>query len=701
MVKSHSEMIKTLSEIKTPEADCRERSREQERMIYRRGGQWERQIWERLANRPRYQLDLISPIVRQIVGDISRSAFDIAVSPASNDASEETAQTYEGIIRHISNISNAKSIYRYAATGMVTCGISGWRVSNRALYGSFEDDIVLDHIDNFKDRVWFDPGSRLQTRADSEFCVVEIPMTLDNFNKRFPKSKGQQGIGESGNVKDGQIYIGEYLCKKYTPIEYVLLSNGIVVEVDENYMAVSDELMVSGIREIDRRTRNKITVYRRYFSGDDWLENESVTIFNQLPIIPLYGNYHIIDDEIGFYGEPEKLIDPQRVTNYTLSRLTEDTALRPKSKMLMTPEQAAGNTDSYRTMNVDNKPILTYNHVDGQPPPGYQTPAPPDPTLITIMQTTTDYINRISGMFSANMGDNPGLQSGVAIGQQINQGNNSSTHYFDSIEIAINHTAQIIVDAIPNIYNDRNAVRVLGENGAASYAKIKFPVFDQQTRQVIELNDLSKGKYSVSLSVGPGYQNKQQQTVDNIIEIAKVDPSILQIGSDVMLENISAPGVKQIAERKRFQMVQAGLIPQDQLSDDEKMMLQAQQQQGQQQISPMDQLAMATAQAEVKKAEAQTADIISKVHDRDAKNQLEAQKLALQANELAIKTQAEQQKIAMAQQQMTIDVSAKLDEHYKMLADTLKTIREAIGADAVMHPAAIQAYEKKAIELNK
>jgi hypothetical protein len=196
------------------------------------------------------------------------------------------------------------------------------------------------------------------------------------------------------------------------------------------------------------------------------------------------------------------------------------------------------------------------------------------------------------------------------------------------------------------------------------------------------------------VTVGPGYQNKQQETVENIIEIAKVDPSILQIGSDVLLQNINAPGLKQISERKRRQMVMAGVIPEEQLSEEEKALLQQQQQQGQQQTSPMDQLALATAQAEIEKAQAQTADIISKVEERSKKSELENRKLALQAESMAISMQESQRK-AQLEMQTTID------GHYKTIAETMKIIKDAIGADAIMHPAAIAAYEKNAVDLNK
>jgi hypothetical protein len=699
MVKTHSEMIEMTVDAQAYVQDGRDKAREREAFVSVRGGQWESSVWARLVNRPRYQIDLITPIIRQICGDISRSDFEIGVLPTSSDASKKTAATYEGVLRHIANISRSKYVYNSAARDMVTSGIGGWRISNRYLSGNhFDQDLLIDYIHDFKDTVFFDTGARLQTHEDAEWVIVLKALTKAQFEKQFPKAKGQQGISEQWLTndawfKDGMV-VGEYLCKKTKKRDLILLSNGMIFEDTDDYRSIIDEYMAAGIKETDRRTKDITTVYRRYYSGDDWLDDSTETLFDMLPVVPLYGNYSIIGNEINYFGEPEKLIDPQRVMNYTFSRLVEDTSLKPKSKVWMTREQASGNEADYRTLNVDNKPVAFYNHIDGQIPPDYRQPSPPDPTLIAIMGAASDYINQVAGRFAANMGDNPGLQSGVAIDHQISQGNNSSSTYFESLSLAITHTAKILINAIPKNYGDRQSVRIVGEDGTADFAKLREATIDRQTGRVIELNDLSKGVYDVVVAVGPGYQNKQQETVENIIEIAKVDPSILQIGSDVLLQNINAPGLKQISERKRRQMVMAGVIPEEQLSEEEKALLQQQQQQGQQQTSPMDQLALATAQAEIEKAQAQTADIISKVEERSKKSELENRKLALQAESMAISMQESQRK-AQLEMQTTID------GHYKTIAETMKIIKDAIGADAIMHPAAIAAYEKNAVDLNK
>lgn len=693
----HKECIQKLEYAQDSFKEVRDRARENETAIYVRGGQWEPTVWARLANRPRYTIDLIYPILKQIVGEIKRASFDITILPASGDAAKETAATYEGIIRHIENISRAKHSYNAVAKDIVSCGIGGLRVSNRfANSVNFDQDLMIDYIPNFKDRVWFDPGSMQQTHDDAEYCYILYPLTHAQYDQRFKKGSGisvseNRSTSVVHNHKD-TVVIGEYVYRKRKKKNLLLLSNGSIIEDTDQARTIIDELLSGGLTVISERETESETIYTRYFDGGDFLGDEVETPFEKIPIVPAYANFSVIENEINYFGVPEKLLDAQRVTNYTLSRLTEDTSLRPKSKLAMTPEQTAGHEASYKTMNIDNKPMLHYNHVDGQPPPMYLTPAPPDPTLVTILSATTDYINRVAGMFAANMGENPGLQSGVAIDKQIDRGNNGAYDYLESMEIALTQVAMVLLPAIPKIYGDRQRVRIVGEDGSADYATLREQIQDRQTGRMIEVNDLSKGFYDVVVSIGPGFQNKQQETVENIIEISKVDPSLLQLGSDVLLNNINAPGLKQIAERKRRQMVLAGVIPEDQLTKEEITLLQQQQAQGQNQTSPMDQLALATAQAELKKAEAQTADIISKVEDRQTKNELELKSLQLKAEEMAIKSQNDQQRMA-------IDIQESMDRHFKAIADTLSALRAAMGADGVMSPVVAQGYNQQAEKL--
>lgn len=205
-------------------------------------------------------------------------------------------------------------------------------------------------------------------------------------------------------------------------------------------------------------------------------------------------------------------------------------------------------------------------------------------------------------------------------------------------------------------------------------------IFDDEQGKLVTVNDLSKGVYDVVCDVGEAFQNRQDHTVKAITQIAAIDPSIIGQGADILLNNISAPGIDILAERKRDMMVKQGLIPLTQLTDEEKSMLQQMMmmQAQNQQPSAEDKIA----DAEIGRVEAETADTLSKIEERQNKMAMEERKLILDAQ----KQQFDQQNA----------VNQAILNELKMQAETLNTLREAIGANTIVGDTNMGAYIEQA-----
>jgi len=189
--------------------------------------------------------------------------------------------------------------------------------------------------------------------------------------------------------------------------------------------------------------------------------------------------------------------------------------------------------------------------------------------LRMVAESSRAMIGFTMGKFAATMGDNPGLQSGIAIQELQDRGDVSNNKYMGSREIAQKHTGRILVNAIPRAYEQDRQVRMLKEDGEQEMVTIGEEIIDEQTGMPIIMRDLSKGIYDVDIHSGPSFSTRQNETVKTITEIAKVDPSILETGSDILLSNIQAPGMAQLAKRKRRQLIAAGMIPEEQMSEEE------------------------------------------------------------------------------------------------------------------------------------
>jgi len=688
----HDKTIQRLKEAQEADSDLRENAREAHHFTDKRNGMWEDNIFASTGSgRPRYTFDFTNPIIDQIAGEMEQADFDISVSPAGGDATKDIAQTFDGLIRNIENISNAKHVFNHSGRMMVTSGLDGWEIVQEFVDSdSFDQDLIIKKVGNFLDRVWFDPSAEEQDKSDSKFGFKLTGFTTDEYEKKWPEgsAKGVR-IDHKTNVYFNNvnlIMVGQFYYIKLIERELVLMSDGKVHEANDDFEKVKDELAQGGVTEVRRRSRNKGVVFVRQFDAEDWLNDAEKTVFEFIPLIPTYGNYKISENKSIYWGVVEKAMDFQRVFNYAKSREIEEGSLAPRAKYWMTPAQYKDNKDELATLNVNADPVQLYNHDPTEPgPPQQQGGAQINPGLIAVSQSMQDGLQRSAGFVAPSMGEQVNNQSGVAIKKLQDKGDTGSIKYFSAQEVAICHTARIILKAAPKVYDaEGRVVRILKEDDSFDMVTLNENIFDEESQQVVKLNDLSVGAYDVVCSAGPAFKNRQEETVSALVEIAQVDPSVIQIGGDVLLKNVTAPGMDLIAERKRAQLFQQGLIPEDQMTDEEKEQLQALQNQPQQPDA-----AMVLAQAEQTKADA---DVLEAQNDT-RRLDIEGAKVGQKDDELKLKAEDADMKIL-------IEVNRAQTESLNKQADTLNKLIEAVNT-GILTPGLAKVLDQQVREIDE
>lgn len=605
-LEDHNWVLERLQAAQKADHDMREQARQAHLFVDKRDGQWEPYVWEQAEGRPRYTFDFTNPLIDQIAGDMEKMDFDIGVQPAGSDASKDVAATFDGMVRNIENISNATKIYNSAGRNMVTAGIDGWRVKQKYVDSdSFDQDLVVERVGNWVDRVWFGPHEEPDA-SDAEFGWILTGVDPGEFKERYPE-RAAEGVdtdrtGTAYFYRPDLVMVGEFLYVQPEERELVLMSNGTVLEADEKFAKIADELMQAGVLEERRRKRTKYCVYSRLFDTRYWITEPRKTVFqNWIPLIPCYANFKLFEDKVTYWGAVEKVLDPQRVFNYSKSREIEEGALAPRAKYWMTEDQAAGHEAELATMNTNADPVQIYNFDANVPgPPQQQGGALINPGLTAVSESMRGMIGEVAGMFAANRGDNPGLQSGVAIERLQDKGDTGTNKYTEAREIAQLHTGRILVNTIPRVYSPGRQTRILNQDGSIEMVTLGEKIFDEQSQEEVTVNDLSKGTYDVTVSSGPSYKNRQSETVAGLTEVGKVDPTVIEMGGDILLNNMASPGMDQLAARKRQQLFQAGMIPEEQMTDEEKQQISEAQNQ-----EPQEDPNMVLAKAEEGKAQAQ------------------------------------------------------------------------------------------------
>ena len=220
--------------------------------------------------------------------------------------------------------------------------------------------------------------------------------------------------------KPDVIMVAEFIYKEYRTVELVKMSDGTVYEDDDDFKSVADDLLETGVTEVARKTKKVCEIKTRMMDGKNWLTPVQDTVFRDLPVVQSAANFQITQNKPVYWGAVDKLMDAQRLYNYSFSKQVAETALAPTETIVMTKSQAVGN--DYSRINSSPKPVLTYTHVDNVPAPYKMPPPSINPALEVIKQSTSQDINVSAGQFNANMGNNAGLQSGAAIGLQIDKG---------------------------------------------------------------------------------------------------------------------------------------------------------------------------------------------------------------------------------------------------------------------------------------
>lgn len=663
-------MVKTVEDEKTAEGwnielaramdaehDQREAVRASDSFINEDDGMWEPNVLTTMTGRPRYTFDFITPKMDQIIGEMDKTAFTLRATPASAKASMRNAKVIDGLLRHIRNISNFDVWAGVGRQQFLERGIFAYEVTTGYQTPmSFDQDFFIKPIFGAEDKVFFDPNSKMPDRSDAEWVHILDEMTVEAYEKKFPKgSKASVGSDREAPIKDKAtdfITVGRRLWKKRVKKTIVKMSDGSVYEDNDDFKKAKEGLVAAGLKETGRRQVEDIVICSRMYDGRSYLTETEETVFNMLPVSPLYCNFKISDNKILYSSFVRRLMDFNRVFNYAKSREIEEGALAPRRKVWGTPEQRLGHDDTLSKLNVSPDPWQDYNHIDGVPPPYENGGAQINPGLQVISVDMREGMKESAGLFDSSMGDNPGFQSGVAVNSMIDRGNNGTSKHFEALRLCYTHIGKIITGALSKIYDATRTVRILGEDGHAEMTTINKPIVNPMTGEVIFLNDLTVGDYDTICDIGPAFKNRQDESSKMFTEVAKVYPEIMQMGGDVFLSNLSQPGMEIVARRARMMQIKSGIVPEEEMSDDELKIFKQEQANQQNKGPSLEELTL-----QIQQTEAQTAMMVQQ--NKQVENQIKMQDLEMKTVESREKIQSE---MAVAgakvdQEQQRIDMS--------------------------------------------
>lgn len=584
------------------ERENRELALEDYRFVAIPGNQWDEKQRKARRGRPCYEIPVLRSNWRQVVNDQKKARPGIKVRPVE-DGDAEGAELRQGIIRNIESRSNAERAYDAAFELLTASGFGAWRVATEySTDDAWDQDLVIRPIVDPISSVWVDPDAIDPTGKDAMFGFIEETYSLAKFKQRFPKAEAvnfESTFAKSNVGWYGQdsVRVVEYFRR--TPIKktLVLLSDGRTLDAGEIAGEMAQQLIQQGVTVVRERPCKTFKVVSSLCSGSEELDGPHDLVFDRIPIITAYANRCFIDGKWHWQGMVRSARDPQRLANYNITTGQESLAKQHKAVPIITPAMLEGEGvkqlwDQSNSVDVPYLPITPDPMMPGGPT--YLSPPPVHASFVQMGQMSIDMVKMATGIYDASLGARSNETSGKAIMARQNEGDTATFDYQDSLSFSVQATGEILLGALPKVYDTPRAMRVLGRDGGEKMVQLY-----EEAPDGTKANDLSAGKYDLTVSVGPNYDTQRMEFVDALVQMGQGNPMVQQATADLVIKASDFPGADEAAERLKLLLppqIQQQLNSEDQspavvqLKGQLQQMQQAAQEQMQQMQEAMQQL---------------------------------------------------------------------------------------------------------------
>jgi len=370
------------------------------------------------------------------------------------------------------------------------------------------------------------------------------------------------------------IKIAEYWVKTPVTKKIALMTDGQTIDLEAE-KDVLDDLEEQGITikkkpdgsDMTRPFKShKVQMYK--MNGAEILEGPNDWAGKYIPLVPDYGEQITIEDKRYTRGIVRFAKDANRTYNYARSTDIETYALTPKDPLWMTPTMAAGHEDQLENFPKKNQSIMLYNADPKHPGPPSRGGAPAlQQAAAQISQQSVDDMHATTSMYPPAMGNAPQLLSEKSVRSQAEKGDIGAYIYQDNHEKALAYTGVILDDLVPKIIDTEQLIQILGVNGNPEDVMVNSEevdelgqvVIDEETGKPVLVNDLSVGRYSISIETGPAFSTQREESARQLIELSDGSPLFAQITPDLIAKNLNLVNSDEFVKRARKLMIQQGI----------------------------------------------------------------------------------------------------------------------------------------------
>ena len=586
----HSEAITRFANVMTREGDNRDLGVEDARFAQTQDGQLDDgDLDENSPDIPNYTFNLVAAAVDTVIGDHRQNEIGIRVRPNGDGADKKDADIRNGIIKSIQADSDFDSIDDAVFDETLNSGYGGYRVTTEYTnddvnYNSFDQIAKIEGINSAVTSLFFGPSQKYD-KSDALYAFLIWNEEISDFKAMYPEATVTDFDQEIYSTDNHIHWFGEneIRCAEYwrkVPVKRTIAlvqypspdgaTPGERKTIDlEDEKKVLDDLQAAGVQIIRQRTIDDWQVERYIMNGAEILKPVEKWAGKLIPLVPEFGKISNINGKQYVRGLIRFAKDAQRVYNFLRSTIVATVAKAPKDIHWLTPAMMKGHTERLSRMNIDDSPIQLFNIDPANPamtPTRTGAPAVQQ-SLIEAAQTAKLDVQMATGVTPGTAQPTAGTdidrRSGKAIEAQARRGDNGAYTFMSNHALSIQALGNVLNDIIPRIYDSTRQVQIMRQDGTTEEITINETVRDEQTGDAVIVNDLSKGRYAVTVDVGPAFATQRMEAADRLIKLSEnPDSPYARLTPDLIVKFLDLPGdaSEELHTRLRGFMIQEGIV---------------------------------------------------------------------------------------------------------------------------------------------
>jgi hypothetical protein len=399
----------------------------------------------------------------------------------------------------------------------------------------------IDDPDVSKDAIVFveDYIRGLQDKSGADKSYLQAYESAVKCGIGFLFVKDKDGIRSIEAIKDVSRC---YIDHKSDSINGEDAKYGFIKGDDKKYLY---------FEKVENDAGDEVCVYAKI--KDREIEEQGACWTDDLPIIPVYGDFTKVDGVKIVHGIVGGLINIQQGVNWAASKAIEQVSTTPQVRIIA-EEGSIVNPQQWSKAITEPTPYTEYRTLTEDPnvrlnPPQIISPNADLTSSSILSQYFGTQFSEITGLYNSHFGDGTGKESGIAIELKQEASYGIYESYLDNLKESMKQCGKVLLDYARKALMENDNVLTLDQDG--NWLNVRV---DQM---------LPFDSFDFSVEISKSYSTKKQEAIDKLVKLAQVIPNQIGYVADLIVGEFLPENQQKAADRIYNSLLKQEIITPD------------------------------------------------------------------------------------------------------------------------------------------